>query len=113
MEVYDTKSNKSNREGFLYFFYIAGRITEDRFCIILPHCSGENALKTSQHILESMKEIRIPEEKSYFSITASIGIAVYDPYKECDNEDIIIRLAEEALAIAKEKDESTIELSYF
>jgi GGDEF domain-containing protein len=112
MKIYDVKTRYSNREGFLYNFYIAGRFVNNEFCIILPHCSGENAQKTAQHILQSIGMIRfagIDEGQ----ITSSIGISVYDPFLKCDDEKDIIKVAFNALNLAKENGAGRIEMLYY
>ncbi len=74
----------------------------DEFCVILPECGKDDALKTGERIKRAVQKKRIPHHKSGIGgiVTVSIGIAAAVPMQSTEPDEYL-KTAEKALAKAK------------
>lgn len=79
---------------------IAGRYGGEEFGILLPSTDLEGATIVAQRLCERINQTRIPFENKTIPISASIGVAEYEPSQK--NAEALIAQADEALYKAKE-----------
>lgn len=70
----------------------------EEFLIGLPHTSVEQALVIMEGIRHDFSQIRYPYHETYFSVTASVGVATFPPHQ---TSDALIKAADDALYEAK------------
>ena len=85
---------------------LAARYGGEEFSIILPECSASDALIIAEKLRSTIETSHFPDSLGTFtaSITASLGIATYDPAitAYAPDSEKIISLADKALYEAKE-----------
>ncbi len=85
---------------------LAARYGGEEFSIILPECSAADALTIAEKLRTTIETSHFPDSLGTFtaSITASLGIATYDPAitAHAPDSEKIISLADKALYEAKE-----------
>ena len=85
---------------------LAARYGGEEFSIILPECSTSDALTIAEKLRSTIETSHFPDSLGTFtaSITASLGIATYDPAitAHAPDSEKIISLADKALYEAKE-----------
>lgn len=85
---------------------LAARYGGEEFSIILPECSASDALIIAEKLRTTIETSHFPDSLGTFtaSITASLGIATYDPAitAHAPDSEKIISLADKALYKAKE-----------
>lgn len=85
---------------------LAARYGGEEFSIILPECSASDALTIAEKLRSTIEMSHFPDSLGTFtaSITASFGIATYDPAvtPHAPDSEKIISLADKALYRAKE-----------
>ncbi len=85
---------------------LAARYGGEEFSIILPECSTSDALTIAEKLRTTIETSHFPDSLGTFtaSITASLGIATYDPAitAHAPDSEKIISLADKALYEAKE-----------
>lgn len=91
---------------------LAARYGGEEFSIILPECNSTDAYTIAEKLRTTIEQSHFPDSLGTFtaSITASIGIATYDPTATLHTPDSekIISLADKALYQAKEEGRNRI-----
>lgn len=91
---------------------LAARYGGEEFSIILPECSSADALTIAEKLRTTIETSHFPDSLGTFtaSITASLGIATYDPAitAHAPDSEKIISLADKALYEAKESGRNRI-----
>lgn len=91
---------------------LAARYGGEEFSIILPECNSNDAYTIAEKLRTTIEQSHFPDSLGTFtaSITASIGIATYDPTATLHTPDSekIISLADKALYQAKEEGRNRI-----
>lgn len=91
---------------------LAARYGGEEFSIILPECNSTDAYTIAEKLRTTIEQSHFPDSLGTFtaSITASIGIATYDPTAtlHTPNSEKIISLADKALYQAKEEGRNRI-----
>ncbi|MDF2500690.1 MAG: diguanylate cyclase [Anaerosporomusa subterranea] len=86
---------------------LPARYGGEEFSIILPECSNAEAMVIAEKIRQSVELSQFPDSQGSFSarITASLGIATYNPLLAPDppSKEQIIAIADKALYRAKEE----------
>ena len=81
---------------------IASRYGGEEFAIILPETGIEEAFIIAERIRKSIEQLVINYDGKIMQITISVGLTLFSPYKDKENQSFIIR-ADKALYISKEK----------
>jgi diguanylate cyclase (GGDEF)-like protein len=85
---------------------LPARYGGEEFSIILPECSNAEAVAIAEKIRHSVEVSQFPDSQGSFSahITASLGVATYNPLLASDppSKEQIIAIADKALYRAKE-----------
>lgn len=91
---------------------LAARYGGEEFSIILPECNSTDAYTIAEKLRTTIEQSHFPDSLGTFtaSITASIGIATYDPTAtlHAPDSEKIISLADKALYQAKEEGRNRI-----
>ena len=86
---------------------LPARYGGEEFSIILPECSNAEAMSIAEKIRQAVAISQFPDNQGSFSarITASLGIATYNPLltQEQPSKEQIIAIADKALYRAKEE----------
>ena len=83
-------------ENMLQPDHVLARMDEQRFAVLLPHCSGIRALETTQDILATFSELSRDLQHAELRLTASAGVAAISG----SLESVLVR-AERALVVAR------------
>jgi diguanylate cyclase (GGDEF)-like protein len=78
---------------------LLGRFGGEEFMILLPDCHEALALRVAERLRASIADIGVTTERGRVSVTASIGVAEYDPPR--DSLDTLLQRADEAMYAAK------------
>ncbi len=89
---------------------ILARFGGEEFILLLPHTTGENALKVAERMMKRIRGHTFKLGNFRISVTVSIGIASLSDLGEKDGEEDLIRYADAALYTAKEKGRNRIEV---
>lgn len=87
---------------------IAARYGGEEFIAVLPDVSLEGALVVAERIRASVERIRFNGDLSPLSITVSLGVAALNP-ERCPTVDGLIKLADDALYLAKSNGRNRVE----
>ncbi len=88
---------------------LAARYGGEEFAVVMPHIDISNALQVAENIRRGVEDSGLIHENSPFGrITISIGVATFIPDGKNTLEDLI-RQADNALYLAKEKGRNRIE----
>jgi len=79
---------------------VAGRYGGDEFAVILPFSSERETRIAADRICKRIGEIRF-EDFPGLRVSVSMGGAVYDPRIACENEKMLMQVADKALYLAK------------
>lgn len=79
---------------------VAGRYGGDEFAVILPFSSERETRIAADRICKRIGEIRF-EDFPMLRVSVSMGGVVYDPKIACDNEKMLMQVADKALYLAK------------
>jgi diguanylate cyclase (GGDEF)-like protein len=52
------------------------RLGDDEFCVLLENCALEYAVRVSNNLLDTLRELRFEWEGEFYSVGASVGIAL-------------------------------------
>ncbi len=77
----------------------AARYGGDEFVVVFPETTMDQAIARAARIKDSIAGEALPEEYSF--VTASLGIATFDPAGPAMDEEELIRHADRALLVAK------------
>lgn len=80
---------------------ILARYGGDEFIILISQVRESEVAILAERILESLRKARLVKEKGGMVITASIGIAVYQPGRKVENHRELLACADQALYRAK------------
>jgi diguanylate cyclase (GGDEF)-like protein len=78
---------------------ILARYGGEEFVIVLPNTPLEGSLQVAERLRQAIAQISIEDGREPVSISASFGVAEFDD--ECDNLDMLMARADEALYVAK------------
>lgn len=82
---------------------LVARYGGEEFAIILPITNQEQAINIAENMIKGFRDLNLPHSKSkYGYVTISLGIAVMAPEPE-QIVDILIKAADDALYLAKDK----------
>jgi len=85
---------------------LAARSGGEEFCLVLPATSLERAVATAERILEKCRDHRFSGFPKPHPVTLSIGVATYPDHAE--DEDELLRLADEAQYLAKRQGKNRV-----
>jgi len=91
---------------------IVARYGGEEFAIILPDTDGSNALKLGERLRQSIESMQVNYEGQTISRTVSIGIACLQD-TDLDDEDTLLKQADQALYKAKESGRNKVVLYEF
>lgn len=85
---------------------VAARSGGEEFCLVLPATSLERAVATAERVLEKCRQHRFSGFPKPHPVTLSIGVATYPDHAE--DEDELMRLADEAQYLAKRQGKNRV-----
>ena len=86
---------------------ICGRLSGDRFFLILPETPRQGAEKAAQRVLEKVQRTEVSTENERVGMSVKIGGVSLSEGKQAQATELIFR-ADEALVQAKEKDKNGV-----
>jgi len=98
-------ARSSLREGDILFRYGG-----DEFCAVLPEASAEDLQIIGERLRKSVGQSAFSDEGTTVRVTVSVGGAAC-PSPDIEDEDVLIRLADEALYEAKSSGRNRVEIS--
>jgi len=88
----------------------AARYGGEEFIAILPDASLEEAAFVANRVRTSVQNVKFSGELSQLSLTASLGVAMFSQ-QDCANVDGFIKLADDALYLAKANGRNRVEVA--
>src|SRR6185369_15445540 len=98
-----------NLQKELRSYDIAARYGGEEFIAVLPDATLKESIFVAERIRMSIHDIKFDGELSPLSITASLGVASFSA-QNCNNVDGFIKLADDALYLAKSKGRNRVEI---
>ena len=96
------KSAASLFQRQLRQFDIVCRYGGEEFAVVLPHTPLPIAINVAERLRQRLEQIEIDADDGQFSLTASFGVAEFQPQGE-DNQSSLINQADQALYRAKQQ----------
>ncbi len=87
---------------------IAARFGGEEFALVLPETELAKALQVAERLREAATQVRCPDEGTEMALTISLGVAAF-PMPKIRTIDDLIREADRALYLAKEKGRNRVE----
>ena len=87
----------------------AARFGGEEFALLLPETSPKDALMVAERLRQSLCDMHFSGAISELTITASFGIATI-PHEQIDSIEDLIRLADDALYLAKNNGRNRVEV---
>ena len=87
---------------------IFGRLGGEEFSILLPEADEKGACETAQRVLKAVSELKVEYEEKVITFTTSIGIAQIS--KNCEDLEMLMKQADEALYQAKHNGRNRLEV---
>lgn len=87
---------------------IAVRFGGEEFLLVLPGTSLEGGVKVAERLREQVLSLSLKPPLDNLSVSISLGVASF-PYPGIDDEDTLIRAADEALYRAKQNGKNRVE----
>ena len=89
----------------------AARYGGEEFAVILPHTDSEMAARVAERIRAAVDEFLFAVEHGSTRVTVSAGVATYPTSAGGDNVDALVRVADEALFLAKSEGKNRVVLA--
>jgi diguanylate cyclase (GGDEF)-like protein len=89
----------------------AFRYGGEEFAVFLPETNRDEAMIIAERIRHQIEVHKTPWQKHRIRVTASIGVAYFNPENEEANQDEIIARADRAMYLAKENGKNRIQLA--
>jgi two-component system cell cycle response regulator len=87
---------------------VAARYGGDEFILALPETSLTEALVVAEHLRKTVQAMSFSPQMETFAVSISLGAAVF-PSPLIDSIDLLLRQADEALYLAKQKGRNRVE----
>ncbi len=87
---------------------IFGRLGGEEFSILLPEADEKGACETAQRVLKAVSELKVEYEEKVITFTTSIGVAQIS--KNCEDLEMLMKQADEALYQAKHNGRNRLEI---
>ena len=87
----------------------AARFGGEEFALLLPETSPKDALMVAERLRQSLCDMQFSGSISELTITASFGIATI-PHEQIDSIEDLIRIADDALYLAKSNGRNRVEI---
>lgn len=88
---------------------IACRYGGEEFCVVCPATNREQALKVASRIVKGIRKLELSmNQLALGKVTASIGVAMYPEHSSAIEE--VVKLADEALYVAKQNGRDRVEV---
>ncbi len=93
-------------------YNVAGRYGGDEFVMIVPHCDADGARQVAKRIHAGFQNMTLTDYPD-ITVTPSIGICTLDTGVKCEDCGELIKYADKALYLSKEKGRNSVTALHF